>query len=127
MKLSHAPDVSQNYVFTVKLTGDVFFNDTLVDPLYRKPPYISLQLVEEGYPYNGTIPAWRINIDDCLNAAIEMPKSLIDPLKKYLFYAEVRDFQKNYKTASAKIQFVDGTIIPVSMELQAGFCLKNAK
>ena len=66
LKLSHEPDLKNNYVFNLQLTGDVFFNDKLVDSLYRKPPYISLQIVEEGYPYNGTVPAWRTNIDDYL-------------------------------------------------------------
>jgi len=127
LKLSHAPDTARNYVFAVELAGDVFFTDTLVDPLYRKPPYISLQIVEAGYPYNGTVPVWRINIDDCLKATIEVPKSLIDSSRHYLLYAEVRDFQKNYKTASAKLHVDGDAIVPVSMELYEGFCLKQVK
>jgi hypothetical protein len=83
LKLSNAPDLTNNYAFTIGLTGDVFFNDALVDSLYRKPPYISLQIVEEGYPYNGTVPIWRINVDDYLIMTIEvhniscMPKCAI--------------------------------------------------
>jgi hypothetical protein len=127
LPLSHAPDLKHNYVFAVELTGDVFFNDALVDSLYRKPPYISLQIVEDGYPWNGTVPAWRINIDDHVKATVEVDRSLIDPSRTYLLYAEVRDFQKNYKTASATLHFVDNAIVPVSMELHEGVCLQHRK
>jgi hypothetical protein len=118
------PNFNTNYVVTINLTGDVFFDHSLVDSLYRKPPYISLQIVEVGYPYNGTVPAWSINIDDCLKSTVEIPKSSIDPNKKYYLYAEVRDFQKNYKTAFSEIEFKENVIIPISMELKEGFCLK---
>jgi photosystem II stability/assembly factor-like uncharacterized protein len=119
------PNFNNNYVVTVNLTGDVFFDDTLVDSLYRKPPYISLQIVEVGYPYNQTVPAWSINIDDCLKSTVEIPKASINLNKKYYLYAEVRDFQKNYKTAFSKIEFKHNVIIPISMELQEEFCLKK--
>ena len=121
------PDFSNNYVVTVNLTGDVFFDDSLVDSLYRKPPYISLQIVEIGYPYNGSVPAWSINIDDCLKSTVEIPKTSIDLNKKYYLYAEVRDFQKNYKTAFSEIEFQNNIITPISMELKEGFCLKKYK
>ena len=121
------PNFNNKYVVTVTLTGDVFFDDTLVDSLYRKPPYISLQVVEVGYPYNETVPAWSINIDDCLKSTVEIPKASINLNKKYYLYAEVRDFQKNYKTAFSEIKFKDNIIIPISMELQEEFCLKKYK
>ncbi len=125
LKVEH-PDFQKNHVVAVELTGDVFFNDTLVDSLYRRPPYISLQLVEAGYPYNGTVPAWTANVADCLKATVEIPRSCVDPSKTYYLYAEVRDFQKNYKTAYSKMKFgKKPAVIPVSMELQEGFCLKK--
>ncbi len=126
LKLNN-PNFEKNYVVAVNLTGDVFFDDSLVDPLYRKPPYISLQIVEVGYPYNGTVPLWSINIDDCLKSTVEIPKSSVNPDKKYYLYAEVRDFQKNYKTAFSEIKFGNNAITPVSMELKEGFCLKKHK
>jgi photosystem II stability/assembly factor-like uncharacterized protein len=118
------PNFNTNYVATIDLTGDVFFDHSLVDSIYRRPPYISLQIVEVGYPYNGTVPAWSINIDDCLKSTVEIPKSLIDVNKKYYLYAEVRDFQQNYKTAFSEIEFKENVIMPISMELKEGFCLK---
>lgn len=126
LRLEH-PDFDQNYVLAVQLDGDVFFDDSLVDSLYRRPPYISLQLVEAGYPYNGMLPAWSMNVDDCLKATVEIPKTAVKPGKKYYLYAEVRDFQKNYKTAFSKIKFGGSAIIPVSMTLEEGFCLKKHK
>jgi len=121
------PNFTDNYVATINLTGDVLFDDSLVDEMYRKPPYISLQVVETGYPYNGTVPVWSMNIDDCLRSTVEIPKSNIDLNKKYYLYAEVRDFQKNYKTAFSTIEFKNNMIILVEMNLQEGFCLKKNK
>jgi len=121
------PNFTDNYVATINLTGDVFFDDSLVDEMYRKPPYISLQVIETGYPYNGTVPVWSMNIDDCLKSTVEIPKSTIDLNKKYYLYAEVRDFQKNYKTAFSTIAFKNNRIILVEMNLQEGFCLKKNK
>jgi photosystem II stability/assembly factor-like uncharacterized protein len=121
------PDLANNYEVKINLTGDVFFNHMLVDSLYRKPPYISIQIVEEGYPFNGSVPAWSTNIDDNLIATLLIPKSTIDQSKKYIIYAEVRDFQKNYKTGYNKISFIDNTLIPISIGLKEGFCLKKVK
>jgi len=121
------PNLTDNYVATINLTGNVFFDDSFVDEMYRKPPYISLQVVETGYPYNGTTPVWSMNIDDCLKSTVEIPKSNIDPNKKYYLYAEVRDFQKNYKTAFTAIKFKNNKIIHVEMKLREGFCLKKNK
>ena len=119
-------DSVDHYVLHIELQGDVFFTDSLVDSLYRKPPYISLQVVEAGYPYNKTVPCWSQNLDDYLKATVEEPRSAIQPGKSYLLYAEVRDFQTNYKTACVPIAF-DRTTIPVVLTLQKGFCLKRVR
>ncbi len=120
-------DSANNYLLEIDLQGDVFFTDSLVDSLYRKPPYISLQVVEVGYPYNKTVPCWSQNVDDCLKATVEVPRSAVESGKTYWVYAEVRDFQANYKTAFAKIEFGEKATIPVTMQLQKGFCLKRAR
>ena len=118
-------DTLHNYVLEVDLQGEVFFEDSWVDSLYRRPPYISLQIVEEGYPYNGTVPLWSQNLDDYLQATLEVPRSAVEKGKRYLLYAEVRDFQKNYRTACAGIEFDGTTRMTLSITLQDGFCLKK--
>ncbi len=111
------------YSINVKLKGDVFFDHMLVDSFYRKPPYISLQIVEEGYPFNNSVPAYQTNISDNLISTIYVPTSAIDKSKKYILYAEVRDFQKNYKTGYKKIKFASKQNIEI--KLDEGFCLKK--
>ena len=86
---------------------------------------IKTPLVEEGYPYNGTVPLWSQNLDDYLQATLEVPRSAVEKGKRYLLYAEVRDFQKNYRTACAGIEFDGTTRMTLSITLQDGFCLKK--
>jgi len=78
----------------VELSGNVFFEDPLVDPLYQRPPYVSLQLVSTGYPCDGSTPVWEGNWDRYLKGTIRIPKELIQS-DAYMLYVEIRDFQRN--------------------------------
>jgi len=119
------PDTNSSYLLRISLKGNVHFNHFIVDTFYRNPPYISLQIVKEGYPFNNSVPAWQTNIDSQLIANISIPKNAIDPDKKYIIYTEVRDFQKNYKTGFKKIIFSGKQNIDI--DLNEGFCLKKIR
>ncbi|HEY9187529.1 MAG TPA: hypothetical protein VIR55_06460 [Ignavibacteria bacterium] len=117
---------SNSFVLNILLDGKVFFDDAFVESYYKKPPYISLQLVEEGYPYNNTIPLWCVNIKNSLKFDVNIPKNLVKLDKKYILYAEVRDFQKNYKTGFIKVKFSSNKdTYNFTIMLNEGFCLKH--
>ncbi len=79
----------------VKIVGDVFFQDTLVDPLYRRPPYVSLQLVTSNYPCNRSEPLWSGNWESSLDGCLSIPGAVFSGGRDYILYVEVRDFQRN--------------------------------
>lgn len=115
---------SDSFVLNISLDGEVFFDDTYVESYYKNPPYISLKLVEEGYPFNNTLPIWSVNIKNSLKFNVSIPKKLIKLNKKYILYAEVRDFQKNYKTGFKKVKFSSMSTYNFTIRLNKGFCLK---
>jgi photosystem II stability/assembly factor-like uncharacterized protein len=89
-----APDI-ETFALDIEITGDVFFDDSLVDPLYRRPPYVSLQLVTDGYPCDNSVPVWEKNFERHLKGTVYIPRTAMKTGKSYMLYAEVRDFQRN--------------------------------
>jgi photosystem II stability/assembly factor-like uncharacterized protein len=88
----------------VDITGPVFFEDQFVNPLYRRPPYVSLQLVSPGYPGDGSVPLWSGHFDRYLRGTLHIPMDLVEPGKRYQLYVEVRDFQRNVSIGTASLQ-----------------------
>jgi photosystem II stability/assembly factor-like uncharacterized protein len=78
-----------------EITGDIFFEDSLVDPLYRRPPYVSMQLVTEDYPCDRSSPVWERNFERYLKGTIQIPRTHLQDGNKYMLYVEIRDFQRN--------------------------------
>lgn len=114
-----------SFRLNVYLKGNVFLNDNYVDFYYKKPPYISIQLLEEGYPYNKTKTLWTKNIKDSLNFPIDIPRNMLSNNRTYILYVEVRDFQKNYKTGFVKLNFDNVQVKDIEIYLEEGFCLKK--
>ncbi|MGH8021814.1 MAG: hypothetical protein ACREIA_26735 [Opitutaceae bacterium] len=93
----------------VEIAGAMSPDDTQVDGLYRRPPYISLQIVNPGYPLDGSEPLWSGNWQRALSGRISIPHGLlsqdgVSPESEYLLYVEVRDFQYNTFTGSAPLR-----------------------
>jgi photosystem II stability/assembly factor-like uncharacterized protein len=98
-------DRNDPYTWTldVELTGNVFFEDSLVDPLYQRPPYVSIQLVSDGYPCDKSVPVWEKNFERYLKGIVQIPKEKLSTNKNLMLYAEVRDFQRNVLIGSASV------------------------
>jgi photosystem II stability/assembly factor-like uncharacterized protein len=97
----------------VTITGNVFFEDQLVNPLYQRPPYVSLQLVGTGYPCDGSRPLWQGHFDRYLRGTIHIPLEVVEPGERYLLYVEVRDFQRNVVVGSARLRGVETSRVDV--------------
>lgn len=91
------------WAIAIHLDGDAFFEDSLVDTLYRRPPYIALQLVSPGYPLDGSAPVWSGNFSRYLRGTIRIPGKAYKSGAEYLLYAEVRDFQRNTLKGFARV------------------------
>jgi len=98
------PEPGDVWSVDVSITGDVFFEDQLVNPLYQRPPYVSLQLVSLNYPSDGSIPLWSGNFDRHLRDTIHIPLDLVKPGECYQLYVEVRDFQRNVLVGSVRLR-----------------------
>lgn len=68
-------------------------DDRLVDPLYRRPPHVSLQWVRPGYPADGSTPLHRVHWDNALHGWVDLPGGLAEAEPALEVYVEVRDFQ----------------------------------
>ncbi|MEZ5275595.1 MAG: hypothetical protein R3F07_04355 [Opitutaceae bacterium] len=95
-----APTNGKN-VFAIRITGAPVPDDSLVDPLYQRPPYVSLQLVHPGYPGDGSAPLWSGHWDRILAGTLEIPPETIPTDRPIILYVEVRDFQWGTRTGSA--------------------------
>lgn len=88
----------------VQIKGAIPPDETRVDPLYRRPPYVSLQIVGEGYPKDGSTPLWSANWERSLAGYLEIPAALLAGDEAApLLYVEVRDFQLNLLTGHAVV------------------------
>lgn len=92
------------WTLAVSIIGEVFFEDQLVNPLYQRPPYVSLQLVSPDYPCDGSVPLWEGNLDRYLRGTVKIPLNRVEGGDVYQLYVEVRDFQRNVLIGSASVQ-----------------------
>ena len=88
--------------------GDLVIQNAVVpdpEPLldwYKRPPFVSIQLVGPGYPEDGTIPRWQANWNSRLSGALAIPPDV--DTEDTLLYVEVRDFQDGTRAGSAPYQ-----------------------
>jgi hypothetical protein len=67
---------------------------------YKRPPHVQVQLVEGGYPENGSVPLWQCHWDFALFGPLEIPSALSSD--DLLLYVEVRDFQEGTRVGSTQ-------------------------
>jgi hypothetical protein len=106
------------WTLEVDISGDVCFEDKAVDLLYKRPPYVSLQLVSSHYPCDRSIPYWSTNWERYLKGILQIPRDKLQENKDYMLYIEVRDFQKNVQVGYSMVnpnkdQNVTITVNPV--------------
>lgn len=85
--------------------GDLVIQNAVVpdpEPLlhwYKRPPFISIQLVGTGYPEDGSTPLWQTNWESRLSGPLAIPEGL--NTRGTRLYVEVRDFQGGTRAGSA--------------------------
>ena len=115
---------TENWTLEVNIHGDVFFEDEAVIAFYKRPPYVSLQLVSTDYPCDGSIPFWTTNWDSYLKGILQMPRDKIPSNRNYMLYVEVRDFQKNVQIGYSEINLFKDQSVTVSVSPNSGLpCL----
>lgn len=96
--------------------GNVVIQNAVIpdpEPLlhwYRRPPFISIQLVGPGYPKDGSLPRWQTTWDTRLSGALEIPPDV--NVEDAVLYVEVRDFQDGTRAGAAPYRG-RGAITPV--------------
>lgn len=99
----------------IAITGAAAPDDSVVDALYQRPPYVSLQVVGSGYPLDGSTPTWSGFWESRLSGAVDLPEELIRSDGESFLYVEVRDFQWGTLVGRSRI---DGTgTVVVEVEL----------
>ena len=109
----------------VVIQGAVLPDDTVVDPLYQRPPYISLQIVKASYPLDQSEPLWSTCWDRDLSGVLTIPTGLLHPDEDTFLYVEVRDFQLGTLTGSAPLHLCNGNVIAVQVSSDRSLDLGN--
>jgi photosystem II stability/assembly factor-like uncharacterized protein len=85
--------------------GDLVIQNAVVpdpEPLlhwYKRPPFVSIQLVGPGYPEDGSAPRWQTNWDTRLSGTLDIPEEV--DTTDAVIYVEVRDFQDGTRAGKA--------------------------
>jgi hypothetical protein len=66
---------------------------------YKRPPFISIQLVGPGYPEDGSLPRWQMNWNSRLSGPLDIPVDV--DTRDAKLYVEVRDFQDGTRAGRA--------------------------
>ncbi len=74
----------------VVITGAVPPDDGPLLDLYKRPPYVSIQLVTTGYPEDRSEPFWETNWEGALTGRLDLPEEI--ETEGRVLYVEVRDF-----------------------------------
>jgi len=100
----------------VVIRGAVLPDDRLVDSLYQRPPFISLQIVTPAYPLDRSEPLWSACWDHRLSGVLGIPADLSQSVEGAYLYVEVRDFQHGTLSGAIPLRFSEGeiAIVPVS-------------
>jgi len=103
------------WVLDVEIAGSAHLADSLVAEYYQRPPYVSLQLVSETYPTDGSVPVWEGHFERHLRGSIGIPRASVRAGGHYLLYVEVRDFHWNVQTGHAPLVALGDTVARVSV------------
>ncbi len=112
------------WTINIELKGNVFFEDALVNPLYQRPPYVSLQLVSPDYPCDGSVPVWGNNWERYLKGTVQIPERIINK-DDYMRYVEIRDFQRNTLIGYSKISVGDKQVTIAVTQDELPPCLNS--
>lgn len=90
-------------------------DQSLVESMYQRPPYVYLTLVTAGYPENGSAPCWEQAWPNQLSGTLSVPDTLLTGADQLFLYVEVRDFQYGTRTGRAPLNLHDGTIVETNL------------
>ena len=94
------------------VSGAVPPDDGPLLDFYKRPPYVSIQLVDTEYPEDGSEPFWSTNWEGALSGPLNLPEGI--ETEGRVLYVEVRDFIDGVRVGRAPYAGpVQATIIPV--------------
>ena len=91
------------------ITNAAVPNEEPLLDFYKRPPFISIQLVEPGYPENGSAPLWSTQWERRLVGSIEVPEKWQN--READIYVEVRDFHQGTRVGRAPYQGPNQTTV----------------
>jgi hypothetical protein len=89
--------------------------ESLVESMYQRPPYVYLALVAAGYPENGSAPLWTQAWPSEMAGTLAVPESVLADADGLFLYVEVRDFQYGTRTGRAQLNLRAGTIVETNL------------
>ncbi|MEJ6602245.1 MAG: hypothetical protein QNL51_06690 [Opitutaceae bacterium] len=89
-------------------------NDSIVEHMYQRPPYVYLAITTPSYPEDGSVPLWTGHWDDQLSDNIIVPTALLEAEGQKILSVEIRDFHYGTRVGKTPINPTGATIIKVS-------------
>lgn len=110
-----APVAPGHQAVRVAIHGAPRPDDTLVESMYQRPPYVYLALVGAGYPEDGSVPVWETAWSGALAGTLAVPDAVLAGAAELFLQVEVRDFQFATRTGRARLNLREGTIVETNL------------
>ena len=90
----------ESYLRVVNINGAPDLDDTVIEPMYQRPPYVYLAITTPGYPSDGSVPLWTGSMEDRTSGNVSMPRGVVFDRAPKVMRVEIRDFQFGTRTGS---------------------------
>lgn len=89
-------------------------DDSIVEHMYQRPPYVYLAITTPNYPEDGSAPLWTGHWDNQLSDNIIVPAALLEAEGQKILRVEVRDFHYGTRVGQTPVNPIGATLIQVS-------------
>lgn len=113
--ISGGSNGSPNRSLLVEILGATRPDDSVIEPMYQRPPYVAFAITTPTYPMDASVPLWTGQWDDSLSGILSVPKKIFELDGSKVLRVEVRDFQHGTRTGSAILDPSTPTTISVAL------------
>lgn len=95
----------------ININGAPEIDDSVIEVMYQRPPYVYLAITTPGYPTDGSVPWWTGSLEKDLSGQVRIPRRVMLNDAPMVMRVEVRDFQYGTRidsipfTAAGKLEF----------------------
>lgn len=105
--------------YPVAIHGTPPPDDSLIDAMYQRPPYVAFAIVGPDYPEDGSEPLLTGSWEDHLSGTITISPQVLKSESPKILRVEVRDFQYGTRTGETPLNLAEPMVVKVATALRA--------